>query len=437
MKKIYIFGLMVCGFAACKPTIEPIAPESGDADFSSYLAVGDYNTAGFRDGSLYLDGQMNSFANILADQLKTVGGGTFKQPLVPGEHGWPLAKKVLGVRQGPCDTVATIQPVDFSGALDTVNTSDNIAPAGPYNNIGVPGMRTVEYLLNGYAALNPFAARFFKNPMTSNGLDQLTLINNSFFTLWVGQSDIMNYAVAGGAKHNTLAPNEMLPLTPAFYTAYDSLLSTLTRSGAKGVVFNIPSIYDMPFFTTISPRSLTLTEAQVRKLNLAYNGTQVTFQTGFNSFVIEDKNYQGGFRQMGFNELVLLTLPMDSVKCAGWGSTKPIPSQYVLTQDEIDDIMASIQNYNEVINNRASAYSLPVVDLNTYYRNLNIQNEPVNGVKFSSDYASGGIFSLDGFSLTGKGNALIVNQTIMTINNFYKSSIATVDPNKYEGVRYP
>src|SRR6218665_1981173 len=68
--------------ASCKPELDSPEPDKGSMDPTRYVAIGNSITSGFADGALYYDGQQASYANILAEQLKLVGGGEFKQPLV-------------------------------------------------------------------------------------------------------------------------------------------------------------------------------------------------------------------------------------------------------------------------------------------------------------------------------------------------------------------
>ena len=77
MKYRYIiYSIMILGLLnACKPEIEEFEPANGNADFSTYIAVGNSLIAGYADGALYLSGQEYSLPNILAGQLKQVGGG--------------------------------------------------------------------------------------------------------------------------------------------------------------------------------------------------------------------------------------------------------------------------------------------------------------------------------------------------------------------------
>src|SRR5690606_3901574 len=53
---------------------------SGEADFSTYVALGNSLTAGYSDNALFRAGQENSFAKLLADQFALAGGGEFKIP---------------------------------------------------------------------------------------------------------------------------------------------------------------------------------------------------------------------------------------------------------------------------------------------------------------------------------------------------------------------
>ena len=60
------------------PTPElPIDYTSGTADFSNYVAVGNSLTAGYSDFALFIEGQTNSFPNMLAENFALAGGGAF------------------------------------------------------------------------------------------------------------------------------------------------------------------------------------------------------------------------------------------------------------------------------------------------------------------------------------------------------------------------
>lgn len=438
MKKLYILGAVVFSMAACKPNIEPKAPERGDADFSRYMAVGSSHTAGVTNGSLYVEGQLNSYPLMLSQQFATVGGGEFKQPMVIGEHGWPLPKWVLGYKQGPCDTQSYLTIIPFKGALDTAGTGNNVYSVGPFNNMGIPGSKITDYIVPGFGTQNRYAGRMFNKPATARILEEIQHPAHTFFTAWMGIDDVMDYATMGGEKPGAPAGYRGKITDPyTFEFAYDSAINVLTRNGAKGIVLNIPDVLDMPFFRTITPKSLELDVVDANKLNLQYNGTQVHFDVGMNYYVIEDEKETDGFRQIREGEIVRMDVPIDSIRCYGWGSTTPMPARYVLTADEISKINAAVAEYNAVIYKIAMAYNLPVSDMFYYLKTVQKDGAKYNGINFSFDVTAGNFYSLDGLHFTGRGNALIANNIINAINTHYKSSIPQVDATRFSGIRRP
>jgi lysophospholipase L1-like esterase len=451
MKKSYLIiaAAAALSISACKSKINPDTPSPGEADFSTYVAIGNSLTAGFADGTLYRSGQENSYPSMLAGQFKLVGGGEFKQPLLPGEAGWPIIpaagrypKRVLGYATD-CKGVMSLSPVIYSGVPDTMGSAANIASQGPFNNVGVPGIRCIDYVQPGYAALAaangaPWAARFYQNPATQKPIEVALAKVPTFFTMWLGSNDVLGYALSGGdgAVSGPL-PNDISPLS-FFTNAYNSCVQSLVDIGAKGVLINIPDVTSIPYCTTVPPKGLALTsQAQVDALNAAYGPLGITFTLGANYFIIADPTVPGvGLRQIKQNEYVLLSIPQDSIKCGGWGSSKPIPNQYVLTAAEIGNIQAATASFNGVIAAAAAKHNLGLVDANAYMKTLQA-GITWNGVTYSPSFVTGGAFSLDGVHLTPRGYGLIANEIIRIINQQYKSTVPAVDINKYHGILFP
>lgn len=433
MKKFFIFGLIALGFAACKPNIEPQKPGHGEVDVSQYLAVGNSLTAGYMDGSLYREGQENSFPALLNMQfaLTLDYRNAFKQPLLNGHNGYPAPKFVLQVRQGYCDNNYTLKTIPFPGALDSADASLNIADNGPYNNFGIPGIRCVDFLTVGYGAQNPYARRFFSTPAAVRPIDEAMKTQPTFFTLWVGSNDVLGYATNGG-EGSPIPISDIVEFT----IAYDSIITNLTKYNAKGVVMNIPAILSAPFFTTIPPKGLTLTKYSADTLNDRYNGTGMRFHEGGSYFVIEDTSEAIKMRQIKEGELVLLSLPMDSVRCAGWGTSRPIPARFILTKNEIDKIKNALTLFNNVIAEKAAEHSLPLADMYSFMQTLE-GGIKFNGVNNSTTYVSGNAISLDGIHPTPRGYALIANKIITVINEQYGATIPLIDVNNYRGILFP
>lgn len=451
MKKVYILGLMACTLAACKPNLGTKAPSKGSADFTTYLAVGNSLTAGYADNSLYLGGQQNSFPLRLSQQFAMVGGGSFKQPLLTSDVGFPSPKLVLAEVTG-CNGVTSLSPVPFNGPADIAD-STNISAQGPFNNIGVPGIRCVDYIIPGYAAFvaafgnAPYASRFYDNPASETPMDYLSKtmakLNPTFFTCWMGNNDVLLYATGGGqgkddlntANANSL-PGDISPLS-TFTVVYDSIVKTLVKNGAKGALINIPDVTSIPLFNTVPVNGLVLRQGQADTLNgyyAAHNVSNIHFIAGANNFVIQD--HSGHVRQATSGELILLTVPQDSITCAGWGSIAAIPDEYVLTSDEIANIQTATAAYNNVISQAATTYGLAYVDMNAYLKTF-VSGIVYNGVKYNAEYVTGGAFSLDGVHLTPRGYAIVANRIIDVVNSKYGSTVPDIDVNKYGGIKFP
>jgi lysophospholipase L1-like esterase len=442
MKRYFFTGSAVLFMlAGCKPHINPETPSKGDADFTTYVAIGNSLTAGYADASLYRSGQQNAYPALLAEQFKMVGGGDFKQPLLPGEAGWPGVKRVLGYATD-CNGVTSLSPVSYSGTVDTAGSMASIAAQGPYNNVGVPGIRCIDYVTAGYAAGAlmlggvGYAYRFYPNPLTNRPLDVAALLPATFFTIWLGNNDVLGYATGGGEGAVGGTGTGDISSTAAFKTAYDSVVNVMTANGAKGVLINIPDVTTIPFFTTIPFNGLVLDSITAANLSTVYSVFGISFQEGPNRFIIEDSTQPYHFRQIEAGEYLLLTTPQDSLKCSKWGSLKPIPRKYVLDKNEVANVKAATAAFNQIIADNAQAHGLALVDANSYMKSLQ-SGIIFNGVTFTPTFVSGGAFSLDGIHLTPRGYALVANEIIRKINATYHSSISYIDVNRYNGILFP
>ncbi len=438
MKNRYILFISLLVFTfACKPELDEFTPSAGNANFSTYVALGNSLTAGYADGSLYRSGQMNSFPNILAEQFMKAGGGAFKQPLLDGEYGILPGKLKLGYATD-CLGNTSLSPVPDIGTLDPIAPSYT-----QVNNMGVPGSKSFHLLAPGYGdpagllthTANPYFVRFADGP-GSTVLQDAMALNPTFFTLWIGNNDVLGYATSGGMGDSITGQQSF-----AFFL--NSILGGITANEAKGAIANIPDITDVPFFTTIPSMGYVLNQGQADTLNLFLGQFGFTYQAGPNPFIIEDTASQLGFRQMKQGELLLLTLPQDSLKCAFWGGFNPylllpvpIPGQYVLTLDEIAKINTAVEGYNQTIKMLADQFGLAYVDANSSLKDLKdgiIQD----GVTLTSELVTGNAFSLDGIHLTPMGYAYTANQFIMAINAKFGANIPMVSIAAYQSVVLP
>ena len=116
MKYRYIIILSLLAFVySCTPELDDFQTSAGNADFTTYVALGNSLTAGYADGSLYRSAQLNSYPAILSQQFKKAGGGNFVQPLMEGEYGILPGKLTLGPKTD-CLGVTSLSPVQAVGS---------------------------------------------------------------------------------------------------------------------------------------------------------------------------------------------------------------------------------------------------------------------------------------------------------------------------------
>ncbi|TXH53611.1 MAG: hypothetical protein E6Q89_09205 [Bacteroidia bacterium] len=432
MKNNHIFfGLLLISLFACKPKEQSFEQSLGDVDASRFVAVGGSITAGELDGAMSYEGQKLSLGAILAEQF---AGNSFTQPYFSessvGINPDGLSSLVLGYKTD-CLGVTSLSPVRKAPSGDQAALSTNVYTS-PFANMGVPLLKSTEMTQLAYPSMNSFFARMASNPNVSY-LDDVMLNNPTFFSYFIGLDDILAYAKKG-AKGTMIPANGLDGV--GFSGSVSTSLNVLTSNGAKGVVANIPDVTEMPYFTTIPYNGLNLDAEKVATLNSIYNPIGFSFQEGPNAFMIEDPSQPFGVRPMVEGELILLSVPLDSVKCYKMGSVFPFRNEFVLTLDEIQTIRTQIDAYNSILTNEAANRNLALVDTKTFYHNF-VYGIYYNGIKLTNKLVSGGAYSLDGISLNPKTTALLANEFIKAINNHYHATIKWVDASKYRGVVFP
>lgn len=419
----YFYTLLFFGlfFSACKTNIPTANPKSGSANFSNYIAIGNSLTAGYADGGLYLEGQLNSYPSMIATQMQAVGNQGFIQPLFGmGQENGSGYLKLLGF--------------NADGTPQLGNVTNNLAIAGtatngfthqiqylytpytsPIQNYGVPGIRLSDILTPGYGspAGNPYFQRLLTPSEIYKTYQQKVLESNpTFFSSWLGNNDILGFTTSGGT----------VPITPpaSFTGLYAQFLQAITAKGAKGVLGTIPDVTVIPFLNTI-------TVAQVRTLA---KGAPLYIITG-----------TGTERAATNADLINLTtsgfgVPNSSGYPKGFDPRNPLLNSEVLDSGEVVQAKSAVLAYNNTITQLAASYHLALMDINGLLQKY--QNGGVsNGVTLNLNYISGGIFSLDGVHLTPRGYALVANAYILAINQQYGSTLSTVNVSNYRGVKFP
>ncbi len=441
----YVLAVMLL-LQACTPELEGPNYTSGTADFSRYVALGSDFTAGYRDNALTLESQQQSFPAMLASRFALVGGETFRQPLVNPGNGFGydfITLKNTGKIRLQRYTNCLLQ-TDIRIEQLPVNPADltYIGAQGPFNNLGIPGARSYNLHSQIFGKSAPVGSPFFSRIASDTGgtgglsstiLGDASLVNPTFFTLWIGPNDILLNALAGGESNG----NAKLEITPisVFESSIDTIITSLTATGAFGLVANIPDITEFPFFNTIPYNGLLLDSAQAAALN-ATSPPGIHFTAGANPWVISNPG-GGSIRQIKKGELLLSAISVDSLRCYGKGTPQqPIASRYVLDSAEVATIKQAIISFNLKLKNAATVKNLAFSDMYTFFKQF-ATGYTFNGVTFGNHNLVNSVFSLDGIHPGSRGYAIIANEFISVINAKYNSNLPLVDVNAYPGNIFP
>ena len=510
-KYIYIAALAFV-FAGCEPEFENEVGNgsynSGDADFTSYVAIGNSLTAGYMDGSMSRVGQSYSFPNLLAQQFAVAGGGEFTQPSYADD-----VNNLGGISGIPGYNTRLIIDASAGGPEPIAGTSTiTLAQqATAYNNMGVPGAKSFHLLAAGYGnpaglplgLANPYYVRHATSS-TATVLGDAMSKNPTFFTNWIGSNDVLAFATSGGTGVNqegnfdpsTYGFNDITDPT-VFAGVYSQITSTLTSGGAKGVLATIPDVTSIPFFTTVPYNPLTASvigggneavgKATITQLNAQLYGPMVQALAAFgeadrisvlstskpNPLLIVDETLTnmsaqiagalisagypaqqaqfigaifGQARQATGDDLILLsTSSVIGTAPAGipapfdaFGITYPLQDQHVLTADEAGMVANATEAFNQTIKGVAEANGLAVADMNAIMTQLVSGLRTEDGQIYTADYFSTAtistvLFSLDGVHPNARGYAVVANEIIKVINEYYNAKLPLINAGGYPG----
>lgn len=484
----------------------------GDADFSTYVSLGNSLTAGFSDGALYRISQENSMPSILSGQFSAVAnGGSFTQPLMDDNIGGLLAGGTPLQGFGPRLVFDGSGPVPLSQLVNGIQPTTDIlnnSQSGPFNNLGVPGAKSFHLLAPGYGdfsgvisnppTANPYFVRMASSSQTSVLADAIVQ-QPTFFTLWIGNNDVLGYALSGGDDSDPITPLEGPPGF-GFRQTYETIVGSLAGNvpGIQGVLANIPNVTAIPHFTTVPHNPLDPSNPdfgeQIPTLNSIFGAINQVFQAlgeterviefsaeSANAVVIEDENLTDISAQISgalapnpqFIALVtsfglpeqaapqvaellgntygqarqataddLLVLPSSSVigtvntsrvtflvsqglpqalagQFSAEGITLPLEDKWVLLPEEQEEILNATIEFNQIIEQSASANGFGLFNANTLLDQIASVGVSQNDLTLTSNLVTGGAFSLDGVHPTSRGYALIANEILKVIDSSY------------------
>ncbi len=436
-----LFILAAIVFTGCsleEPSTVKSETDLQGKDFSKYVSIGNSLTAGYQSGSLVEDHQKYSYPNLIAGQIGISG---FEQPIVT----YPGIPAILELR----DLEGGLEEADGEGV------PTNIGLARPYDNLGVPGsvladMDSALSAAESYSGTQMFDL-VLRNPDLGNTtvLDQAASLQPNFITCWIGNNDVLGFATSGGFS----------PASPTdentFAALYGALATKLAAISSQVAVANIPDVTSIPFFTTVGPRIAASLEA-LSVPGIVYQKHGELLRAGTGSASTDDLKNQsilitllGGryadligtptgkpWRDIadlsGF-PLSFIMLGKDSTKIFGIDPTNPFPDLFVLDADEIQTAKDASTAYNAAILDAANANGFAFFDANSFMADIAANGYNDAGANQTTDFITGGLFSLDGVHPSNLGYGIIANQFIKAANDKFGTAIADVDLGKLKG----
>lgn len=379
--------------AATAPTTptSPSPTPTVSNPFGTTVFLGDSLTAGYQNGSLLDTQQTNGFASLIAQQANFA----ITLPLI-GAPGAPAVLQLIStglppiIQQAPGITAgrddASVQPTDLAvpghKLHDLINAAPTLTP------------KTDEDIMTDLVLGFPVGN-------SNTQLQEAIALKPTTVFLWIGNNDAL-----AGIESGT--PASMTTVAD-FTTDFTQLITTLkAQTSANLVVANIPDVTAIPYLTPSS----TIINAFV-----AFSGLQASVVQQF----------------LGLTPGELVNAKGVQAIEAGISSLQPgqnsitLDDSDILTPDEISTIQATIDSYNQVIQQQVSAAGGTLVDMHSYFATLKA-GVTVNGVAASTTYL-GGLFSLDGIHPTNTGYALLANQFIAAVNAKFSLSIAATNVN--------
>lgn len=372
-------------FAVLLPATAAVAQvDTGSADFSRYVAMGDSLTAAFSSGGLVDAVQTVSYPSLVHRQA--TGGGGFEQPLVSAPGIPPLLQLV------------SLQPVVLAPAAG-MGQPLNLFLGRPYDNLGVPGADVADVLRT---VTDDGGAHDLILRGLGTQLQQALALSPTVVSLWIGNNDALGAATSGIVIDG-------VTLTPlaTFETDYRTIAGAITSRGAQLVVATVPNVTSIPFVNTIPPF-----------IEVPGTGQRVPLI--------------GPRGPLGAGDNVLLTASGLLARGIGipvalGGTGQPLPDQVVLDSAETSRVQNRVNGFNSVIRTVAGEVGAAVVDTSGFFDGLVRDGLVLGGIEYSTEFLTGGLFSYDGVHPTALGYALAANEFIDAINGSFGARIPPVD----------
>lgn len=419
-----------------------VASLGGAQTFEKFVVVGDSLAAGHEANCTVERFQNRGTSKVIADQL---GITDFQQPLIaeaPATNP-PTSYPCLG-------PVLTATGVSV-GIISQEGAQLNAALPRPFDNLGFnggPRMRDFVDLrvsVPGRSDLDNYAARALRNVAGSpfegrNAVELAASLQPDLVLYWVGNNDVLGALSSGVAIDGvTLTP------TASFEADYVEGLTTLQATGATIVTVTLPDVTSIPLYTTLprfvldpATRQPVLVNGQPvpllgsRALPPECPVAPCPLPQGTLIHTLKAPLLQaqgigipaalGGQAVVGSGSLATALPDGSFTPPAG-----PLTEGVLLYPDEVALIQARTNEINGRIRAISAEEETVLFDLNTRFQEVRADGYEIGGVRVTSDFLTGGLFSADGVHPTAIGYGILADEIIQRINEETGSEIERPD----------
>jgi len=395
---------------SCDHEAEVFIPEPADDMFRSYVAIGNSITAGYQSDGINANTQAQSFAVLLARQMRT----RFAIPALatpgcaPPIINWQTGARLSG------GTPATCALRDATVATDILN------------NVAVPGAGSTEVNAPGTTSSTPPP---YHNTLTTLILGGRTQVQRaleadpSFVTVWIGNNDVLQAAISGFVT----TPGSPRPITPVntFTSNYDAMTDALIAGApdVKGVLIGVVQTANAPLLFPVA----TFQNATFLAGFSQAAGGQVTLHP----------NCTGSTALVSF--LILRSMQAGThprtIVCAKNtpGVPAPVGEAFILDDEDKDVLRQTVDAYNAFIQSKATELDFAYYNPNTL---LQFERAPGRCIALFPDLTAnpttgapfGTCISFDGVHPSAAGHRLLADALIAAINLKYPEAPLTPVP---------
>ena len=385
---------------------QPAAPAS--PIFTSYVALGNSITAGYQSGGINDSTQRESYARLVAQQMRT----RYAYPALAGAGCPPPTKGLARVRA--VDSTSTFcalrNPLSANAAL---------------NNVGVPGAATLDLTSTNTARSNFLTSLFLGGKtQVAKAFDA----NPTFVSVWIGNNDVLDPGVKGVAIPDTgaaFAPIRTALSTPgvtnftAFRNAYANAANGLRARVSRGVLIGVVNVTRAPILFPVD----TLVANPVRFAE--FQGAVNAAAGGASRPVTIDTTCTGSQKGSLVSFAIVSVLAAQTndaqrvINCTTAGGGAP----FVLDNVEQGVFTSTITAYNNYIKAKADSIGYAYLNADSVLSTLRANGSVYGAPHLQEATPWGPAVSNDGIHPARLGHVAVARALITTINAKYGTSI--------------